>query len=393
MRASDPLRTLLACVLFTLLAGWAATPPAEAQTVREGTPLAFGHAVEGVFRDTTPTYGGRGRFHLFRFPATEGQRFVIDFQSPNFDAFLVVGHRHQGLFDPLAVDDDGGEGTNALMRFIAPRAGTYLVVAQALTEDAVGLYTLRVDTLPAPGPVIATALHTDEAVEGELSFEDPVLPGEGTGSGYDLYALDVESGGRYMIAAVSEEFDAVLDVGALGDEDLAEVTWTDDDGGYGTNPTLTFTAPATGRYGVRVRSFGAGLGAYTLRVARLDTREAPEPVALALGEAVAGELGFTDGILENGGFFDLYTIEGREGELVRVSLDSEAFDPFLSIGTPGGEAGFETITTDDDGGEGTNSMIELVLPRDGEYLIRVESLTGGQTGPYRLEARREGEEG
>ena len=374
-----------------LLSGCAA--PSQAPTPRQGLELTPGQEVEGVLRDTTPAYGDRGRFHLYHFRGVEGHRYVVDLSSENFDSYLVVGDRSGGIFNPIRSNDDGGMELDARLAFIAPRTGTYLVVAQALGDgaDDIGIYTLRVQDLGEPRPAEPTAIAAGDVVQGELTYDDPVMMDE-EGSSYDLYSVRLQPGQRYAISVASDAFDTFLEAGPLRGESI-EVTHSDDDGGDGTDSRLLFTAEEATRLGVRVTSFAAGVGPYTLRV---DTIPAPGPLTaqeLAFGETREGELSLGDHMLPDGTYFDLYSFRGEAGDTVVISLSSDELDMFLSLGRPMGAGEMDVMETDDDGGEGYNARLIYRLPESGEYHVRAESYSGGSTGSYRISLQRDEEEG
>jgi hypothetical protein len=67
-------------------------------------------------------------------------------------------------------------------------------------------------------------------------------------------------------------------------------------------------------------------------------------------------------------------------------MASEDFDTFLALGRMvGGE--WQDVDTNDDGEEGTDSVLTVTLPADGTYLVRANSLAGDATGRYTLTLR------
>jgi hypothetical protein len=77
-----------------------------------------------------------------------------------------------------------------------------------------------------------------------------------------------------------------------------------------------------------------------------------------------------------------YTFEGRRGETVTVTLESEEFDPVLSLFDSSGNE----IATNDDFGGTLNSTIILALPADDSYTVIAQSYSG-QGGDYSLMVR------
>lgn len=105
---------------------------------------------------------------------------------------------------------------------------------------------------------------------------------------------------------------------------------------------------------------------------------------LQLGKGGSGSLASTDSRLESdSSFYDMWSYTGRAGETIRVTLTSTDFDTYLSVGrNDGGE--FSELDSDDDGAGGTDSKVVVTLPEDGEYAVRVNSLSAGETGAYTL---------
>ncbi|MGB3493187.1 MAG: PPC domain-containing protein [Elainellaceae cyanobacterium] len=82
----------------------------------------------------------------------------------------------------------------------------------------------------------------------------------------------------------------------------------------------------------------------------------------------------------DGSFFDRHTFEGEAGQAIAISLESEAFDTYLLLLDAEGNA----IAQDDDGGEGTNALIQVELPATGTYTVLANSYEAGATGNYML---------
>jgi hypothetical protein len=99
---------------------------------------------------------------------------------------------------------------------------------------------------------------------------------------------------------------------------------------------------------------------------------------LTVGRTVSGELSTRDAQLPSGAHYDRYTLEGREGQMLELRLNSEALDPYLQIDGPDGF----TLANDDD--DGLNSRIVVRLPATGSYTIMATSYAPRETGAYRL---------
>lgn len=99
------------------------------------------------------------------------------------------------------------------------------------------------------------------------------------------------------------------------------------------------------------------------------------------GEVTRGTLSTSDP-RDQGKHYDDYVFAGRRGETVIVNMESRSFDTYVYLGTLR-RGTFQEIGRDDDGGNGTNSRLEVRLPEDGNYVIRATAL-GASTGAYTL---------
>jgi hypothetical protein len=135
----------------------------------------------------------------------------------------------------------------------------------------------------------------------------------------------------------------------------------------------------TGAYTVELEDLGQGQDQDQQSPAAVDGAVTP----IRQGPAVQGELTDDDARAEDESYYDLYVYQGRAGETVTISLSSDDFDTYLVVGHIV-DGAFEALESNDDGEDGTNSLIRITLPEDGDYVIRANSLAGGETGAYTL---------
>jgi Bacterial pre-peptidase C-terminal domain len=370
-RAAAPLAV---CLLTALAAGTAHAQPGV-------TPIRVGQTVNGTIDASGEPVLDRGRFHAYSLTANEGDRLIVSATSTEFDTYLIVGRSVGPVLDPLEEDDDGGEDTNSRVRFVAPRAGTYVVLVQAYREDGAGPFTLSVQQAPQPTTGQEQATRIGATEEGTLAETDNF--DEEDDRYYDSYTFTGRAGQRVQIDMASE-FDTYLSLGRLDGCDWEELASDDDGSPDGTNSRIRFTLPEDGRYVVRATSYGEGMGAYTLALTERAAPAQPTAQPLGAGRDVQGSLDDDDAVLEtDGSFYDLWSYQGHAGEQLRLNMMSSDFDTYLAIGRMRG-GDFEEIATMDDGGEGTNTLLEVTLPDDGEYVIRANSFRADQTGDYTL---------
>jgi hypothetical protein len=223
-------------------------------------------------------------------------------------------------------------------------------------------------------------LRFGQTVRGDLS-EDDVRTEDGFR--HDAWTFAPRAGQRVELTLRSTEFDALIEVTS---PDGAEVLWSDDDSlaqtedGAG-DARVRFTAPG-GAVIVRARGYEAdALGAYELAVIeRPPAPRAPRPSAVRVGQTVTGTLDDRDPeVDDDGGPYDAWRVRLRRGERMLVTLTSDDFDPVLRVG----EGDFAELAMNDDDGTSLNSRLVFDAPRDGDFIIRVQSLGGGQ-GAYAL---------
>lgn len=305
----------------------------------------------------------------YQFEGQLGEVLDIALSSGEFDAYLEL--EYEG--EVVAVDDDGGEGTNSLIDdFTLPASGTYLVRVHAYSDAGAGAYTFSVSEGGAP------VVYQGTLAQG---LADHTL--DQAGSIY-LYLLTVDQLSQVQVRLNSEDFDTFLSLyagSAPEDRTEANLLGVDDDGGGGTNSLLSQPLEA-GTYLVEVRAFSAGdTGAFELELVSTPLgadEDSAGPVTLELGQTLAGGL-FPQGDT------DAYVFDAAAGDVIDLSLESEDFDAYLEL-----MISDEAIAVDDDGGEGTNALIDdFVIPTSGTYLVVVHAYSDAGEGRYTVGATRQ----
>ncbi len=104
---------------------------------------------------------------------------------------------------------------------------------------------------------------------------------------------------------------------------------------------------------------------------------------IRFGDTLSGRLEAGDPKMEDESHYDLFTFQGTQGQRAVITLRSDAFDTYLAVGRMQGSE-LDVVDSDDDGGGGTNSRIEITLPETGTYTVRANSLGAGETGDYTI---------
>lgn len=379
----------VACAVCAPTLAQAQRAPAAAGA--QPTPIRVGQTVSGTLGATDPRLKERGRFRVYRFTATRGQRLIATMRSGDFDAYLTVARTISGITDEIASDDDRGGGvknTDARARFTVPEDGTYLIVAQALDSTGVGGYTLALETAPATTTAAPREIRVGQVLSGRLDETDAILEDDETF--YDSYVISGAAGQRLQIEMKSDSFDTYLNFGKMEGGEFSSIKTDDDGAGQGTNSRLTVTLPAAGEYVIRANEVGAKTGPYTIQVLeRPAAVTVARPRPIEPNTEVRAELSDDDAQGSDDGYYDYYTYQGRAGERVVITMASDRFDTYLTIGTLNGTT-FTELESNDDGPDGTNSRLEYTLPSAGTFVIRAKALSGEATGPYTIKVESSG---
>lgn len=176
--------------------------------------------------------------------------------------------------------------------------------------------------------------------------------------------INIEKAGLYRIDLTSEEFDTLLKLSGTG------VNLENDDGPDGTNSQLTsYLEP--GEYVLTLQSYSEGTGLFRVTVAEEtlpDGVELQNSGVLTLGSETYGMLSQNQ---------NTYTLEVAEHGFYEISLMSDTFDAYLELDGQG------LYFEDDDGGDGTNSRLEVELPA-GVYNLIAKGFSGEESGLYSL---------
>lgn len=366
-----------------LVLACAIAAPAHAQP-RPGTfpTLRIGQSVSERITNTDPALYERGHFKVYQFQASPGRRYVVSMDSDEFDAYLTLARTVGGITDHMMVNDDAGEGTGSRLRFTVPTAGTYLVLAQSLSEEGTGAFTLRMDTVTIRPPRVES-LSLGTPARGTLAEDDAEYDEQESGAEgfYDLYRFTGRAGQRVRVRMEMDEYYPTVEIGTMqgGQFSLLENVTA------GPSGAVTVTLAAAGEYYVRAGAFGGVTGEYTLTAEERAPAPEPRSTPIRRGQSVTGELQDGDAELEDGRFYDAYAYTAEAGERLSVQLSSEDFDAYVIVGRMvDGE--FQELASNDDAedGEGLDSALEVELPEDGRYIIQATSFSPGTEGGYQL---------
>lgn len=244
---------------------------------------------------------------------------------------------------------------------------------------------------PPPRPVRrGGAIRVGETVNGELAINSPTLADS---TRFDAWTFTGRRGDRVQITMRSSAFDPYLILGRRVNG-AEQTVRQDDDGGGGTDARISVELPADGDYTIvanAVRKEAVGAYALTLEsVQRVQVsfreavQQADQHPRTQVGATVSGRLTPNSALLTDGSSFDAYTFDGQAGQSIEISMESTDFDAFLALGIVGSDS---VVARDDDGGNNSDALIVVRLPRTGRYVILANSYGRDAAGAYTLGIR------
>ena len=292
----------------------------------------------------------------------------------------------------LAEDDDSGLDACAALYVEVTAPTTYALMIRGFDSSESGSWTLTVR------PLLPDTGAESEPNDAITNADGPLVPGVGVFgmievADQDVWRVDVETAGTLIEVEVSNtfegcSFDAYLELiepdGVGGVTVLAE----DDNSGQRRCPALQVVLDA-GTYGLRVRGLtSTDVGFYTLDLSTevlegfaLEPDDTPAEAhgPIEGSEVWVGELEPSD--------LDLFQIDVTEPALFLLETSDTvggcAVDTLLEVGTDDGAGGIDVAFSDEDGGFGDCSKLEVVLT-PGTWFVRVSGETGFELGSYQL---------
>lgn len=271
--------------------------------------------------------------------------------------------------------------TRSLALVLASCAAICLPLGPARAQGSGSVFELmRAEGRLAVGEETSGTLSTADVRSSDDSF-------------LEAWALEGRVGESVTVDLISDDFDAYLYVVGPG---LAGTLYDDDSGGA-CHARITITFLENGEHRVVASTTMPGeTGTYVLRIS-----ESPGPVAeyecgeinpavltelptdgrsLTLGDVKSGALTADSPLITEGMRGQAWSVAGRVGESVVITLESSAFDAYLYFTGPG----LEGVMTDDDGGGDLNSLIQVTFPADGNYTAVASALAGSGFGAYTI---------
>jgi hypothetical protein len=276
---------------------------------------------------------------------TQAATVVVE-TSGNLDTYLRAYDASDNI---IAEDDDSGEGYNARLEIFVQPGRTYFFVVSDYYGDG-GSYQIRASQRPLPQ---ATELRLDNIVSGNIR--------EGESYWYRVRA----SQAGFLVVETSGSTDTYLEAY----DESYNLLGRDDDGGDNYNARLSIFAEAGRNYLFRLRGYSNSESGPYRAWATIE----PVPVAteLRLDTMVSGNL--------RGGDEYWYSVRASQVGFLAVET-SGSTDTYLEAY----DSSYKLITTNDDGGEGGNAKIEMMVSAGTTYLFKLRGYSTSTTGSYRI---------
>jgi hypothetical protein len=244
-----------------------------------------------------------------------------------------------------------------------PLSGTYRILIRSFQDGGAGTYTLSLqpDTGSAPSLEDSRPVSFDEPLRDTLADRET------------SYYFDGAGGEHILIFVSSSEFDTYLELlNAQG-----EVIVENDDDSRTVNSMIDVVLPRTEIYFVIVSAYSLDAGGdFELELYR-QGGSLSAGGAIVPGQKAAGRL-LPETAAE-------WRFQGQADEVISASVmprdPEDTLDLFLELLGPDGRV----IASDDDQGFGLDpELVDLRLPVDGEYVLRVQEATSTIGGRYLL---------
>ncbi|ARE40618.1 MSHA pilin protein MshA [Rhodovulum sp. P5] len=325
----------------------------------------------------------------FRFSVVQGHSYRIDLVSasgdPLSDPFIHGIYDSYGYLFPGSTDDDGGDGLNSRIDFVASATENWYVSAGAYGSGT-GNYTISITDLGMADD------HGDNIQSaGSVSVGGSVSGEIDTGYDRDWFAVDLVAGQSYTISLEgSGTYGGSLDdplIEGIYNASGSYISGTyNDDGGQGYNALVDFTPSASGTYYIAAAAYSTGTGTYTLSVTsngQLDDYAADTGTT-----GVVSASGLATGTIDYEGDEDWFAISVNAGETYNISLlgsysnGGTLADPYLR-GVYDSYGNLLDGSSNDDSGIGLDSEVKLTFATGGTYYVSAGAY-GSNTGSYTL---------
>lgn len=196
--------------------------------------------------------------------------------DPHFDGI----YNANGVAISGTSDDDSGQGNNSFIEFTADTSGTYYLSSTAYGTGT-GTYKLTLNDTTITSESNDDYGETTQTA-GSVTLEVTKQGSIETAGDNDWFAVTLSAGTSYEINLEGSPTNAgdLSDTyfnGIYSSSGVLISGTSNDDGGYNTNSSLTYTPDTSGVYYLSAGAYGSGTGSYSLTVSEVTTDSTPAP--------------------------------------------------------------------------------------------------------------------
>ena len=313
-----------------------------------------------------------------------GQRdvFVVDLDANRVYEITLTGDTlsdpYLRVFNPdgtlFAENDDGDDGLNSALNLLVPETGSYYVVADSYLSIEAGTYSLEISSgtaAPESGVRMFSVASSDRVIPGEITY----------GGALDSYTVELSVGMLYTFSLRGAD----SGVGTLVDPYLElflndEFVNFSDDSGDGRDSKINFIPAVSGTYTLVASDYSlTESGSYVLQISSEVYNGPPEVAGNISTQANLSDSSSVSGEINYQFDEDWFRVELQAGNQYSFALTGLSDSLLILLDSSG-----HFVSFDDDGGDGTDSLLRFVPPSDGTYYISAGGYADGDTGTYSL---------
>jgi len=284
-----------------------------------------------------------------------------------------------GTRDKLAENDDGGQNTNARIRYSVEAGHRYIAKIHGYQNNT-GNYGFKayLSVNETPG----TSMQNPITYELGIDESAPVIDRQLANGDEDFFLIIPEKGGRLTVETVGRETDTYM---VFYDADTRDTLAENDDGGSVYNALIRYNVEAGKRYIAKVSGYDGDGGPYGFR-AYIQVQITLEPDEYESDDEPSRAGSIEIGKAQQHTFHNSDDIDWLKFQVTRSGrhtisvrgVNSNRLDTFIELF----DSNLNVITEDDDGGENLDSKLSLNL-ESGLYYLKVWCLNEPNQ-PYKV---------
>src|SRR5262245_21912583 len=196
----------------------------------------------------------------FQIKLTSGAKYRIDLIGHDLDPVLAI---QDGTGKQIAFDDDGGDGLNSRLDFVAPADATYKFICASLKGTGNITLTVKQTAAGKTGTGGGAASGKEVKFEGQVANSDPAIKFQNREFHGKPHEVKMSAGKKYQLDMVKK--DGSIDPLLFLQDNSGKVLMVDDDSGGFPNARIIFMCLKDDTYKLFAAAL-TGEGGYTLTV-------------------------------------------------------------------------------------------------------------------------------